>query len=137
METCPYCGHLAHTADGAFQIAGTVLTVIQAPGVTRAMLAALSTAVKKAYENKTPPDILAKEVEKIDPTFGEVIRKSNITPGFYLVVLLIILQMIRSCSLNMTLDINRLLDQLMHTPPAAVVAAPDLPVTEPPAPMPP
>jgi hypothetical protein len=118
---------MAHTADGVFDITGDILTVVQAPGITRAMLAAFGEAVKKAYEEKKPPEELAEEVEKIDPSFGPVVRRSGVTPGYYLLILLIILAAIRSCSFEYKVDVNQLIEQLQHTPPASVISAPDPP----------
>ena len=89
-ETCPYCGRLAHVADGVFHIAGDILTVVSAPHITREMLAALSAAVRKAYQDKKPPEEVAQEVEKIDPALGAVIRKNASTPLYWLVLILIL-----------------------------------------------
>jgi hypothetical protein len=119
-ETCPYCGRLAHVADGVFHIAGDILTVVSAPHITREMLAALSAAVRKAYQDKKPPEEVAQEVEKIDPALGAVIRKNASTPLYWL-VLILILAAIKSCSVNITLDANRLIDQLQGVPPASVI----------------
>lgn len=121
-ETCPFCGGLADIADGVFDVAGNVLSVVSAPSITKQMLAAFSAAVKKAYEEKKPPEELAKEVEKIDPSFGEIIRKSGSSKQFYLVSLLLIFTAIKSCNVDVKLDANRLIDQLRGTPPAAVTS---------------
>jgi hypothetical protein len=136
VETCPHCGGLANIADGVFDIAGDVITVVSAPRITMEMLAAFRLAVQKAYTEKKPPETLAKEVEKIDPAFGDVIRKSG---NNYLLVLLLIILAIKSCSVSVgiKLDVNRLIEQMQNTPPAAVISAPEPPATEPQAPMPP
>ena len=54
-ETCPFCGGWAYLADGVFDVADNILSVVAAPNVTRQMLAAFGAAVKQAYEEKKPP----------------------------------------------------------------------------------
>lgn len=122
-ETCPFCGEWAQVADGIFNVADNILSVIAAPKITNQMLAAFSTAIKTGYEQKKPPEELAREVEKIDPSFGEVIRKSGSNKQFYLVALLLILAAIKSCSFEVKLDANRLIDQIQGTPPSIVMSA--------------
>lgn len=122
MESCPFCGQMAHIADGVFNVAGNVLSVVAAPNVTKQMLVAFDTAVKKAYAEKTAPEQLAKEVEKIDPSFGVIVRKVGKNKHLYLASLLIVLAAIKSCSLDIKVDANRLIDQLTNSPPPAVVS---------------
>ena len=121
-ETCPFCGGWANIADGVFDVAGNVLSIVSAPNITKQMLGAFGAAVKKAYEVKKPPEELAKEVEKIDPSFGEIIRKSGSNKKLYLVSLLLIVAAIKSCNVDVKLDANRLIDQIRGTPPAAVTS---------------
>jgi hypothetical protein len=121
-ESCPFCGQMAHIADGVFDVADNVLSVVSAPNVTKQMLAAFEAAVKKAYAEKAAPEQLAKEVEKIDPSFGEVVRKVGKNNHLYLASLLIALAAIKSCSVDIKLDANRLIDQLTNSPPTAVVS---------------
>lgn len=130
VHTCPRCGGLARIADGAFTLAGDVITAVSASRITMEMLAALGHAAKRAYREQQPPETLAKEVEKIDPGIAEVIRESG-RSGFYRAALLmIILYAIHSCSLKVTLDINRLIDQ-MQSMPTEVILAPEPPEMEP------
>lgn len=121
-ETCPYCGSMAHIADGVFNVANNVLSVVSAPNITKQMLAAFEAAVKKAYAEKTAPEQLAKEVEKIDPSFGEAVRKAGSNNHLYVASLLIALAAIKSCSVDVKLDANRLIEQLINSPPAVVIS---------------
>jgi hypothetical protein len=57
------------------------------------MLAAFEKAVKRAYTERKPVEQLAKEVEKIDPSFGDVVR--NIVSNKWAVGLVIILALSR------------------------------------------
>jgi hypothetical protein len=131
---------MARIADATFQsIAGDVLAVIQTPGITRTVLLEFSKAAKRAYLEQKPPEALAQDVEKIDPTFGPilgaVVRKSGNNKLYRQALLAIIVAVIASCSrsvhidvkLDITLDVNELVDQLMRTPPAVVVSTPEPP----------
>ncbi len=81
-ETCPYCGNMALIVDGVFNVADNVLSIISAPNVTKQMLASFEEAIKKAYAEKSDPEQLAKEVEKIDPSFGEAVREAGKNNGY-------------------------------------------------------
>jgi hypothetical protein len=133
VETCPRCGGLANIADGVFDIAGDVVTAVTAPRMTTAMLAALSSALRKAYEEKKQPEEVAKDVEVIDPALAALIRKNV---GFWPLVVILVMLAIKSCSLNIALDANRLLDQLLNVSSPAVFSSPEPPppAAEPPKP---
>ena len=122
-ETCPFCGNLADTAEGVFDIADNIISVISAPHITKQMLSALSIAVKKAYTEKTQPEELIKTVEKIDPSLGETIRKYSKTP-FYLTAMLLIYLAIKSCTVDVEqkLDVNQLIDQFKSASPAQIIS---------------
>jgi hypothetical protein len=122
MESCPFCGGMAHIADGVFNVANNVLSVVSAPSVTKQMLAAFERAIQVAYANKTAPEQLAKEVEKIDPSFGDAVRKAGSFNHLYLSALIIFLAAIKSCSVEVKLDANRLIDQLTDKQPAVIVS---------------
>ncbi len=122
-ETCPFCGGWANIADGVFDVAGNVLSVVSAPNITKQMLAAFSAAVTKAYEEKKPAEELAKEVEKIDPAFGDVIRRSGGNKQFYLVSLVLIVAAIKSCNLDVKLDANQLIEQIQGSAPSVTTSS--------------
>ena len=134
-ETCRFCGGEARTADGVFDITRNVITAVSAPHITLVMLAAFEAAVRRAYKEKKAPEELAKDVEKIDPTFGAVVREtgSRSNGHFYRYALLAILATIASCNvkLDARLDLNQLMDQLRNTPPAVMISAPEPPSMEP------
>ncbi|WON74214.1 hypothetical protein [Nitrosospira sp. Is2] len=80
----------------------------------------LGTAVKNAYKEKKPAEELAREVEKIDPTFGELIR--NVKRKLYFTSLLLIGAFINSCNLNISLDANQLIQQIQGKQPTNVIS---------------
>lgn len=132
LQTCPFCGAMAQIADATFRTtAGEVLAAIHAPGITQAMLIRFSAAAKKAYQEQKPPEVLAREVEQIDPTFGTIVRKSADRDFYRNALLLIMLAAIHST----TFDLNRFIDQVMSmlSPAEVITSTPDPPaLAEPP-----
>ena len=120
-ETCPNCGEMANIVDGVFDVADNVLSVVKAPQITKEMLKALEVAIREAYEQKRPAEDLAEEVEKIDPSFGEIVRESGKNSTLYVASLLIILAAIRSCSVDVEIDANELIDQMRDAPPTEIM----------------
>lgn len=121
-ETCPYCGSMADVANGVFNITESIVTVVSAPNVTKEMLAKFSHAVQEAYRDKTAPEDLAREVEQIDPRFGEIIRDARKNPRLYTVALILILAAIKSCSVEVKVDANRLIDQIQGVAPSSMLS---------------
>ncbi|MGO9109180.1 MAG: hypothetical protein ACLP9L_08110 [Thermoguttaceae bacterium] len=118
---------MAQIADGIFNIADNVLTVVSAGPITQQMLATFAKAVRAAYNNKTEPEQLALEVEKIDPSFGNLIRQTGTSRNQFLVVLLMILYTISRCcnvhtNIDTKLDANRLIEQLTHEAPSSIIS---------------
>jgi len=111
-ETCPFCGAWADVAEGLFDITDNVISIISSPKITKEMLLALESRVKQAYLNKTPQNVLADEVEKIDPSFGDLVRNSTSSNKLYFTILILILAFIKSCNVNVKLDANQLIDQV-------------------------
>ena len=128
-ETCPFCGQLADTVEGVFDMADGIIEIVSAPHITKQMLDALAAAVKNAYGDKTDPSDLAKEEDAIDPTLGTLVRAFGSKNQLYMTMLLILYFTAKSCSVNVNLDVkldaNQLLDQLRGRPPAAVIVGDD------------
>jgi len=88
------------------------------------MLAKFERLLRRALENKMGQEEVAKEADKIEPSFGNLIRKAS--PAYWLTILFMILQAICSCTgkttkLDIKLDVNRVIDQLMNKPPGAIL----------------
>jgi hypothetical protein len=107
-------------AEGIFNIANNVISVVSSPNISGDMLRAFEARVGEAYVNKTPQSILADEVEKIDPSFGLLVRNAPTTNAFLLTVLLMILACIKSCNVSVKLDANQLIDQMVGVKPSAI-----------------
>ena len=120
-ESCPFCGSMANTAEGVFDLADGVLSIIYAPQLTKQMLQKLDELVAENYFEKADPEILAKKAEQINPAFGILIRNLNKNKKLYFTGLLLILFAIKSCSLNVNLDCNKLIDQIKGVPPKEMI----------------
>ncbi|MCZ6763206.1 MAG: hypothetical protein O7C03_09455 [Gammaproteobacteria bacterium] len=119
-EICPFCSSTANTAEGVFDIADGIITVISAPHITKEMLVAFGAVVQKAYRQRTDPEDLAKQAEKIDPTLGKLVRSVSGNRPIYLTGLLLLILAIKSCNLNIDIDVNELIDQMNGVAPTEI-----------------
>jgi hypothetical protein len=119
-ETCPQCGGTAFLADGVFDIADDVISIILAPNLTREMLKKLGSAVQNAYKDTSKLSELIELAESIDPAIAKTIKKIASNKRLLLVGLFLLAMAIKSCSANVSLDVNRLIDQLKAQPPQKV-----------------
>lgn len=123
MESCPYCGSMAHTAEGVFDITDNILSVISSPQITKQMLQKFSAIVENAYNNKIDINTLINEANEINPELGNLIEKKTANGLFKSSFLLLMIFLLNSCSVdvNVSLDINKLIEQMSETPPAKIV----------------
>lgn len=116
-ESCPFCGGRAFLADGVFNIANDVISVISAPRFTFEMLQKLGVAVAEAYKDPSKTAQLNEIAETIDPELAGVVKKLTSSNRLTMVGLFLLAMAIKSCSLNVDLDVNKLIDQLKEQPP--------------------
>lgn len=116
-ETCPHCGGRAYLANGVFNIANDVISIISAPRFTMEMLQKLGAAVAEAYKDPDKTQQLNEVAESIDPELAGVVRKITSGNSLSMVGLFLLAMAIKSCSINVGLDVNRLIDQLKEQPP--------------------
>jgi len=84
------------------------------------MLVAFGAVVQKAYRQRTDPEDLAKQAEKIDPTLGKLVRSVSGNRPIYLTGLLLLILAIKSCNLNIDIDVNELIDQMNGVAPTEI-----------------
>ena len=116
-ESCPHCGGRAYLANGVFNIANDVISVISAPRFTMEMLQKLGAAVAEAYNDPSKAEQLNEVAESIDPELASVVSKITSGDRLAMVGLFLLAMAIKSCSINVDLDANRLIDQLKEQPP--------------------
>ena len=86
------------------------------------MLAALSDAVRSAYETSKSADEVAAEVERINPAFGALVREAA-RGKLFRTALLLILAAIATCDVDITLDVNELIDQVRDDSPRTLMSS--------------
>jgi hypothetical protein len=120
-ESCPFCGGIAYLADGVFSIANDVISVISAPKFTLEMLQKLGAAVAEAYKDPGKVDQLNQVAESLDPELASVVKKITSGNRLTMIGLFLLAMAIKSCSINVDLDVNELIDQLKEKPPKTTV----------------
>ncbi len=106
--TCPRCGGRANFVDGIFDLQDDRLHLVDGPPLTHAMMARLQQVIDKAKGQIGESERLLAEVAEVSPELAAEIRKRGLP---YFVILLVLIWLIKSVSLNITVDLNRLIDQ--------------------------
>lgn len=108
--TCLKCGALADILDGTYKMRDSRIEEISGPALTIEIARRLGVIVDKA---KRQPDLLASElvaeIADVSPELAAKIAKRGW--GIWALLLLLI-WLIKSVELNVSLDVNRLIDQL-------------------------
>ena len=85
---------------------------------------------KRTIDVVYTPEELAKEVEKIDPSFGDAVRRVGKDHKLYLACLVLLITAINRCTpsvevkFDVHVDVNRLIEQVMDKPPASITSSP-------------
>ena len=107
--TCPKCGGEADIVDGAYHHKDGELI-----GVTGSFLGAelaerLKGVIKKAKQKKSDSIELLADIADVSPGLAEKLKSKVNFPS--LVMILILIWLIKSVELNVTVDVNKLIDQ--------------------------
>lgn len=105
---CPRCGGWANFVDGVFDLQDDQLHLVNGPPLTHAMMARLQQVIDRAKAQIGESERLLAEVADVSPELAAEIRKRGLS---YFVILLVLIWLIKSVSLNVTVDLNRLIDQ--------------------------
>jgi len=116
-ESCPYCGGHAYLAEGVFDIAENIITIVSSPEITKEMLRKLGIAAINAYKNPENTNDLLSLAKSFNPEIGEAIEKVTKSNSLTIVGLFLLAMAIKSCSMNITLDVNELINQMKEQPP--------------------
>jgi len=122
-ESCPFCGELANTAEGIFNVTKSILEVMSSPDITLKMIEELSNIAKKSYGKKISPEEAITAASTISPQFGELLTNILSLPTLKKTAILLLLQVLNSCSINLNvdLDVNKLWEQMNGTPPTEII----------------
>lgn len=105
---CPKCGSMADIGDGTYQVELDQLTLINGPTLTRQMIEQLTRIAKTAKAGVTDAEALLAEVAEVSPELAAKLRSRGL-PLFLIILTLVWL--IKSVTINVTVDLNRLIDQ--------------------------
>lgn len=108
---CPKCGSAAAIGDGEYQYSGGTLTLLDGPPLTRAMLERLSDIALAAKRQSIEVEQLLAEVADVSPELANTLRSRGL-PLF--VAVLVLIWLFKSFTLNITVDVNRLIDQALE-----------------------
>lgn len=125
-ETCPNCGKMANTSEGVFSTSSDRVEIHSAPGWTRKMYGQLASVARKAKEDDLSAMEILKEVAEVSPELADTLRKRGFTAT---VIVLLLIWLLKNISLDVTIDVNRLIDQGV-----AAVGGSVAPVAAPPTP---
>ncbi|WP_306094989.1 hypothetical protein [Qipengyuania flava] len=106
--TCPKCGGLAIMHDGEFELRENQLIFIDGPPLTATVLKDLERIASKATAGELTADEILAEVAGVSPELAKKLRSKGLGP---LVLIIILVWLVQSCTLNITVDINELIDQ--------------------------
>lgn len=123
---CRYCGGMADVFDGTMEVTDNAIKLLQSGNVSQALLERLRDLAKEAYEKKTDVDTFAKRVEEIHPSLGTLVRNSKGRMSFPSFLLILIFLITQSCTMNVSVDANKLLDQMMNKSPDSLIHPDDL-----------
>lgn len=106
--TCPQCGSVARVGDGIYRYANDYLTLKDGPLLTRQMLAQLESIAERAKKIPADSEQILAEVASVSPELAEKLRSKGMS---YFVVVLILIWLVKSVNVNVTVDLNQLIDQ--------------------------
>ena len=109
---CPRCGAMARIADGTYDSVSDTLELVSGPSSSRAIIEKLrELAAKSRRENLTAKEII-NEIAGISPEFALKIEQGRNWPAIGLILILI--WVVKSVSLDIRIDFNWLIDQAWH-----------------------
>ena len=105
---CPRCGSSASMADGVYEYSGSFLKLKHGPPLTRAMIDDLAAIARAAKEKTIDAEEFLAEIADVSPELAAKLRERGLS---YFVIVLVLIWLIKSVSLNITVDVNQLIDQ--------------------------
>ncbi len=118
-ERCPYCGGIAKTLDGTFNVVRDAFEVIRAPNLTKEKYSRFASLIEEAQSKNMKSDELLKRANSIDPELGKAVAAIKAVGPKAGVALLILVAVLKTCSfdVNVDVDINKLIGQVIQKQP--------------------
>lgn len=109
---CPRCGSSAHMADGVYEYSDGTLKLKHGPPLTRSMINELAAIANGARKKTIETEELLAEIAGVSPELADKLREHSLS---YFVIVLFLVWLIKSVSLDITVDVNKLIDQARGT----------------------
>lgn len=109
---CPRCGSVAKMGDGTYKYADENFELIDGPLLTRDMVSKLASIAGSARSSRSDAGEIIAAIAEVSPELAEKLRSKGL--GYFVIVLLLI-WIIKSVSLDIKVDLNRLIDQASAT----------------------
>ncbi len=110
--SCSRCGSLARVADGNYTSVHDTVELVSGPKSSIETLEALRKLAERSRNENLSAKEIIRELSGISPEFAEKIEQGRSWPAVGLILLLI--WMIKSVSLDIRIDFNWLIDQAWH-----------------------
>lgn len=112
MTNCPRCGSEAAIGDGVYEYSDGQLRLTNGPPLTKDMIGKLTEIAQSAKTKPIETEELLAEVADVNPELAHKLRERGL--GYFAIILLLI-WLLKSVSLNITVDLNELIDQAQGT----------------------
>lgn len=113
---CERCKHPASIADGYYRMSQTGLVLVNGPTITRHIVDRLAAIANRAREQAKKGTISAEEflteISDVSPELAEKLKAKHSLP--VVVLVLVLIWLIKGVNLNITVDVNRLIDQAVE-----------------------
>lgn len=109
--TCPKCGGVANFGDGMFVEVSGQAELVNGPELTKSMIDRLRGVYREAQSNNLTSAEIVSAISEISPEIAAKITKLDLPKAF---LLLLMVWMIKSVSLDISLDLNKVIDQVAN-----------------------
>ncbi|MBV1917009.1 MAG: hypothetical protein KUG65_02960 [Sphingomonadaceae bacterium] len=108
MTQCPHCGKTANIIEGKFHLQDDQLLFVDGPPLSRAMMTRLQQVIEVSQKKSLGAEEILVEVAEVSPELAAQLREKGFAATVLVFVLILLM---RGCELNITIDINELIDQ--------------------------
>jgi hypothetical protein len=105
---CPRCGSRADIGDGVYNMPGNSIELVNGPPLTAQMMSQLDLLVSQVKAGVITAEEFLPEIAGVSPEFAKKIRDRGLLP---FASILFIIWLLKGVSLDIKIDINRLIDQ--------------------------
>lgn len=112
-QVCPRCGGLADVFEGTIQVLQDAVKVLRSDIALQVVRDQIAELASKAMRDDLPSAELTRKASEISPVLGKLSRDSEGKPYRKLFWMAVLMLSLESCTANIDLDINQLIEQLI------------------------